>query len=258
MPFATASDGARIHFEIGGAESGRPLMLSNSLGTTLELWERQLGALASFRLIRFDTRGHGRSDAPEGEYAMDQLGRDALAVLDATGVGATAFCGVSMGGGIGQWLAVNAPDRIERLVLANTGAIFGAPDTWRQRIEAVTTGGMDAVAHTVIERWFTPAFRERDPTEVQRVLKMLLTSPPQGYVGCCAAIRDADFRPLLGRIVAHTLVIGGTRDPATPPALAEELAAGIPGAKLLMIEAAHLSANEQPDVFNQAVIDFLR
>lgn len=257
MPFATASDGARIHFEIGGAASGRPLLLSNSLGTTLELWERQLQALSGFRLIRFDTRGHGRSDAPAGEYAMDQLGRDAIAVLDAAGARSADFCGVSMGGGIGQWLAVNAPERIGRLILANTGPVFGAPDTWKQRIEAVRTGGMAAVAQSVIERWFTPEFRERDPAEVERILKMLLASPPQGYAGCCAAIRDANFRPLLGRIAAPTLVIGGSRDPATPPALAEELAANIPGAKLVMIEAAHLSANERPDVFNAAMTEFL-
>lgn len=257
MAFATAPDGARLYYEVEGPADGRPLMLSNSLGTTLELWERQLPALAGFRLVRYDTRGHGRSDAPEGDYAIDQLGRDALAILDAAGVEKTSFCGVSMGGGIGQWLAANAPERIDRLVLANTGAVFGSPDVWRQRIDTVRREGMSAVGPGVIERWFTPEFRERDPDEVGRILDMLLACPPQGYVGCCAAVRDADLRPLLVRIAAPTLVIGGLRDPATPPALAEELAARIAGARLVMIDAAHLSGNEQPQAFNAAVTDFL-
>jgi 3-oxoadipate enol-lactonase len=221
------------------------------------MWDRQLTALSGFRLIRYDPRGHGRSDAPAGEYTLPQLGRDALAVLDAAGVARASFCGISMGGGVGQWLAAEAPARIDRLVLANTGPAFGSPDVWKARIQTVLSEGMGAVAPSVVDRWFTPEFRERDPVEVSRILAMLLACAPHGYAGCCAAIRDANLRPKLSQITAPTLVIGGGRDPATPPALAEELAAGIAGARLVMIDAAHLTPNERPDLFNAALSDFL-
>jgi 3-oxoadipate enol-lactonase len=257
MPFAEAPDGARIHYRLDGPVGAPALMLSNSLGTDLGLWERQLPVLGGYRLLRWDARGHGRSDAPAGPYTMEQLSRDALALLDAAGIARTAYAGVSMGGAIGQWLAMNAPERIAGLVLANTAAQFGTPEVWNSRIETVLRDGMGAVTPAVLERWFTPAFQARDPAEVDRVKAMLLATPPLGYAGCSAAIRDTDFRADLGRISAPTLVIGGEHDPATPPEKARELAANIPGAALVLLDAAHLSGNERPEAFNAALTDFL-
>jgi 3-oxoadipate enol-lactonase len=162
-----------------------------------------------------------------------------------------------MGGAIGQWLAANAAERIEQLVLANTGAVFGSPQIWQQRLEAVRAGGMEAIVDAVVERWFTRGFVERAPETVARVRAMLLATPPQGYAACCAALRDTDYRPLLPRIKAPTLVIGGVHDGATPPERAEELASTIPAARLVMLDASHLAAIEQPAAFDRALLDFL-
>ena len=257
MPFVAAPDGARIHYRLDGPEGAPWLMLSNSLGTDMGLWERQMPALGGYRVVRWDARGHGRSDATPGAYTMEQISRDALAVLDALEIKRTAYCGVSMGGAIGQWLCLNAPERISALGLANTAAQFATPELWNARIEAVRSGGMAALAPAVIERWFTPGFRERDPAEVERINAILLATSADGYAGCSAAIRDTDFRSQLGRIRAPTLVIGGEHDPATPPEKARELAAGIPGAQLVMLDAAHLSGNERPEAFNAALTGFV-
>jgi 3-oxoadipate enol-lactonase len=257
MPYAAAADGSRIHYRLEGPSDAPVLMLSNSLGTDLDLWERQLGAFPGFRVLRYDTRGHGGSDAPAGEYSLDLLGLDAVALLDATGVDRVAFCGISMGGAIAQWLALNAPDRVSRLVLANTAALFGVPAAWEERIETVRRDGMAALAPGILERWFTARFRQASPEAVAPVEAMLLACPPDGYAGCCAALRDIDLRADLARIAAPTLVIGGAHDPATPPERAEELAAGIAGAELVMLDAAHLSNIEQAAAFNAALTRFL-
>lgn len=257
MPFAEAPDGARIHYRLDGPQGAPPLMLSNSLGADLTMWDRQMPALGDFRVLRWDPRGHGRSDAPAGDYTMEQLSRDALALLDALDISRTAYCGLSMGGAIGQWLALNRPGRIGALVLANTAAKFGTPDLWQARIDTALREGMAPLIPAILERWFTPEFRERDPAEVERVKAMLLATPPVGYAGCSAAIRDTDFRAVLGGITPPTLVIGGLHDPATPPEKSEELAAGIAGAELVMLDAAHLSGIERPEAFNAALTGFL-
>ena len=257
MPYATAADGSRIHYRLEGAAGAPVLMLSNALGTSLDLWAPQAGAFPGRSLLRYDPRGHGASDAPSGEYSLDMLGRDALAVLEAARVDRVAFCGISMGGAIGQWLALNAPERVERLVLASTAAVFGTPQVWSERIAMVTRDGMAALTPGTLERWFTAGFRQAHPEAVAAIEAMLLACPPQGYAGCCAALRDIDLRAQLGRIRTPTLVIGGAHDPGTPPERVEELASGIAGAERLVLEAAHISNIEQAGAFNAALTRFL-
>jgi 3-oxoadipate enol-lactonase len=258
MAFATTADGNRLFYRLDGPEGAPVVMFSNSLGTDHTLWDDQAANLASrYRVLRYDTRGHGRSDAPGGEYDMVGLARDVIGLLDHLGIEKVRFCGLSMGGAIGQWLGSHAASRIERLVLANTGAVFGTPQVWQTRIDTVKAGGMAAVVEGVLDRWFTPAFREADPAKVEAVKALLLASPAQGYIGCCAALRDTDFRRFLPEVSVPTLVIGGLHDGASPPERAGELADNIPDARLVMLDASHLSLVEQPQLFDAALVGFL-
>jgi 3-oxoadipate enol-lactonase len=253
-----ADDGCRIALRIDGAADRPPLLLSNSLGTTFHMWDAQMPALsAAFRVIRYDSRGHGQSDAPAGDYSIARLAADALAVLDSLQIETAAFVGLSKGGMVGQWLGAHAPHRLSRLALANTAAWMGPAQGWRSRIETVMRDGMSAITEAVLERWFTPGFRDQAPDAVAPVREMLLATAPQGYAGCCAAIRDMDQRESLKAIRVPTLVIGGLHDPATPPAQAHEIADGVADAKLVMLDAAHLSNIEQPQAFTGALLEFL-
>jgi 3-oxoadipate enol-lactonase len=258
MPLITLDDGCHLSYRIDGAADAPPLVLSNSLGTAVAMWEPQMAALTrDYRVIRYDSRGHGASDAPAGPYTLGRLGQDVLTLLDELDIYRVRFCGLSKGGMVGQWLGINAGQRLERLVLANTAAYMGPPESWQGRMDLVTAQGMGAVTEAVIERWFTPGFVAANPEAVDRVRQLLLATRPQGYVGCCAAIRDMDQRPQLGAITVPTLVIGGVADPATPPEKAEELHASIKGSSLVMLEAAHLSNVEQAEAFTAALLDFL-
>jgi 3-oxoadipate enol-lactonase len=257
MPFAQGQ-GARIHYEIEGPEDGPVLLLSNSLGTDLGMWSPQMPSLAArYRVLRYDSRGHGRSEAPEGPYTIDMLGQDAVAVLDAAGVKRALFCGLSKGGMVGQWLGVNAPNRVGRLVLANTAAFIGAPEVWNQRIETVRAQGMAAIVPGVIDRWFTKPFQERAPDSVARIRDMLLATDPEGYAACCAAVRDMDQRQTIGAIRVPTLVIAGRHDLATSPEQGRLIADTIPGARFLELDAAHLSNIEAEAAFTRALLEFL-
>ena len=257
MPFAQGQ-GARIHYEIEGPEDGPVLLLSNSLGTDLGMWSPQMPSLAArYRVLRYDSRGHGRSEAPEGPYTIDMLGQDAVAVLDAAGVERALFCGLSKGGMVGQWLGVNAPDRVGRLVLANTAAFIGAPEVWNQRIETVRAQGMAAIVPGVIDRWFTKPFQERAPDSVARIRDMLLATDPEGYAACCAAVRDMDQRQAISAIRVPTLVIAGRHDLATSPEQGRLIADTVPGARFLELDAAHLSNIEAEAAFTHALLDFL-
>jgi 3-oxoadipate enol-lactonase len=257
MPFAQGQ-GARIHYEIEGPEDGPVLLLSNSLGTDLGMWSPQIPSLAArYRVLRYDSRGHGRSEAPEGPYIIDMLGQDAVAVLDAAGVKRALFCGLSKGGMVGQWLGVNAPNRVGRLVLANTAAFIGAPEVWNQRIETVRAQGMAAIVPGVIDRWFTKPFQERAPDSVARIRDMLLATDPEGYAACCAAVRDMDQRQTIGAIRVPTLVIAGRHDLATSPEQGRLIADTIPGARFLELDAAHLSNIEAEAAFTRALLEFL-
>jgi 3-oxoadipate enol-lactonase len=257
MPFVQANN-ARLFYRFDGPPEATVLVLSNSLGTDLGMWDSQLTDFAKrFRVLRYDSRGHGQSEVTPGPYSIADLGRDALALLDAIGLGRVRFCGLSKGGMVGMWLGSNAPDRIERMVLCNTSAQLGTPELWNPRIELVRRGGMEAVTPSVLERWFTSDFRARAPQAVEKVRRMLLATPPEGYAACCAAIRDMDQREAIRSIRAPALVVAGVHDPATPPSHGREIAGRIPGATLVELEAAHLSNIEAADQFTAAVLDFL-
>lgn len=253
-----ADDGCAIAFDYRPAE-GRPvLLLSPSLGTAMALFEPQLEAFeARYAVLRYDPRGHGASDGVPGGSSMDRLGRDVIGLLDHLGIARAHFLGVSLGGMVGQWLGYRAPERLLRLVLANTSAYMGPPDGWAGRIAAVTTQGMDVVADAVIERWFTTDFQRDHPARVDHARAMLVTTDPQGYAACSAAIRDMDLRPTAHLVAAPTLVVAGLRDPATPPDHARFLAETIRGARLVELDVAHLANLEQSFAFNAAVGAFL-
>ncbi|MDZ7895812.1 MAG: 3-oxoadipate enol-lactonase [Sphingobium sp.] len=255
----TTGDGCAIAWRMDGPADAPVLMLSNSLGTDMHMWDAQIAAWsARFRVLRYDQRGHGRSGAPSGSYSIDRLGRDAIELLDALGIDKVDFCGLSLGGMIGQWLGVRATDRLRRLVLANTSSFMGPPSAWDARIELVRQQGMEPLTQASVARWFTPEFAQTGRAAIAPVEAMLLATSPDGYAGSCAAIRDMDMRRMIALIETPALIIGGTLDPATPPPHSEALAAGIAGAQLLMLDAAHLSNVELPEAFAQAVLDFVR
>ena len=257
MPTIEAN-GVQLRYEIDGPSDGPVLALSNSLGTDVSMWAPQLPAFSKqFRVVRYDTRGHGASAVTPGPYTIEQLARDAIALLDGLGIERAHFCGLSMGGMVGMWLGVNAPQRINKLVLCNTAARIGPPELWNTRIENVRKGGMEAIATAVIERWFTPPFRERSASAIEPVRRTLVATPPDGYIACCAAVRDMDQREAIARIGTPTLVIAGAQDAATPPEDGRFLAEKIPGAKYVELEAAHLSNIEVVDGFTDAVLRFL-
>jgi 3-oxoadipate enol-lactonase len=248
-----------IKFEVDGEAGAPPLLLINSIGSTREMWARQMDAFrAAFRVIRYDARGHGRSSVPRGPYAVSQLGADALAILDDVGAQAAHVCGISLGGITAQWIALNAPDRVRGLVLANTAARIGTVDSWTERVAVVHQNGMSAVADLAMERWFTPSFRERDPETVRAFQTMVQNCPTEGYLGCCAALRDADLRDQVSAITAPTLLIASTADTATPPEGLEFLRERISGSELVTLDSAHLSNVECAEAFTAAVTDFLK
>lgn len=252
------SDGCRLCCEIDGPPGAPALLLVNGIGCTTDLWFRQLPRLSErYRVIRYNARGHAGSDVPPGDYTLGQLGRDAAAVIDALAGGRAHVCGLSLGGITALWLAVHAPDRVGGLVLANTAARIGTVESWAERIALVRAKGMAGVADLSIPRWLTEPFRRREPQTVARIRRMLESCPPDGYLGCCAALRDADLRGALGGVQAPTLVIGSSEDRLTPLSAAELLRDGIPGARLATFDCAHLSNVEQPDRFTAAVEAFL-
>jgi 3-oxoadipate enol-lactonase len=258
MPVITADDGCPINVQVDGPESAPALMLSNSLGTTLAMWEPQVAVFTrDFRLVRFDRRGHGGSGVPKGPYSMERLERDALAVLDALGLRKVSWCGLSMGGMEGMWLGANAPERFERLILSNTNCYFPDKNAWNDRLKFAREKGLAALVGANMERWFTKGFRERDPQAIARMSAMFVATPLDGYIACGEAVRDMDHRPLLPKITVPTLVIAGRHAPATTLEAGEYLRDHIPGAAMTVLDAAHISNVEQPTQYNAAVLDFL-
>ena len=258
MPFHTTDDGCRLAYEVTGPETAPALVLSHSLGTDRGLWNWQAPAFATrYRVLRYDTRGHGASDAPAGDYALERLGRDVLSLMDGAGLGHAHVCGVSLGGLTSLWLGIHAPARVHRLVLANTAARVGSLEFWTDRMRVVAAGGLEAIAEVTMQRWFTERFRRAEPEVVARMRATMQQVPVAGYLGCCAALRDADLRELPARVHAPSLVVTGTHDVATPPAAGAWLAGAIPGARLLDLDAAHLSNVECAPAFTEAVLAFL-
>jgi 3-oxoadipate enol-lactonase len=251
-----AREGGTIHWQAEGPENGPALLFSNSLGSDLDLWQPQLDAVGNHRVIRYDTRGHGRSTGTSS-WTIDLLGQDAVAVLDAAGVERADFVGISLGGLTGMWLGIHAPARVGKLVLANTGAKIGTPETWNQRISAVQTEGLRAIADSVLARWFTPGFTASHPDVVARIRHTLVHTPPHGYIACCEAIREADLRNQIAAIASPVLVVTGRHDLSTPPALGEFIRTRIEGASLVELDSAHISNVEQAEAFNRAMLGFL-
>jgi 3-oxoadipate enol-lactonase len=249
-----------LHHEIDGPESGAALLMGGSLGTTLAMWDPQLPRLAGdTRLIRFDHRGHGGSPGPDGPYSIEDLGGDVLALLDRLGLERASYCGLSIGGMVGQWLAINAPARIEKLVLICTSAYLPPADGWRQRAATVRQAGTpEAVADGVLARWFTEPYARGHPDVIARHRRMLSSTPAEAYASCCEAIAALDLRADLARIAASTLVIAGEQDPATPPAHGRTIAAAVPGARLEVLDgAAHLASVERASEVTGLIADHL-
>ena len=252
-------DGCPLWVEVEGPAHAPVLMLSSSLGTDLHMWDAQVARFAQrFRLVRYDRRGHGKSGVPAGPYTMERLGRDALAIADGLRLAKFHWCGLSMGGMEGMWLAANAPQRIDRLILCNTSSCFADRNIWNEGIKAIRgSGSLAPLADRIMSFWFSPEFRARSPATVAVMKAMLAATPVEGYVGCCEAIRDMDHRDILLRIAARTLVIAGRQDQATPLAAPQFIHSRIAGAALRILDAAHISNIEQPMAFSEAVLDFL-
>jgi 3-oxoadipate enol-lactonase len=257
MSFIDLNSG-RFNYSLDGPSEAPVLLLSNSLGADLAMWEQQMPALVrEFRVLRYDTRGHGLSAVTPGPYTIEGLAGDAIEILDALDIQRAHFCGLSMGGMTGIWLGIHAPHRLNKLVLCNTAARIGTPDIWNARIAKVREGGMAAIASAVIPRWFTDKFIAGAPEKVESMRQMLLRSPAEGYVASCEAIRDMDQREQAARIKAPTLVIAGSHDGVTTPADSRLLCEKIHGAEYVELKASHLSNIEASHSFTDAVVKFL-
>jgi 3-oxoadipate enol-lactonase len=257
MPVAS-TDSIELNYRIDGDEGLPWLVLSNGLGLDLTMWNPQIPALSHrFRVLRYDTRGHGASSTPAEPFAIEQLGRDVLILLDRLDVARTHFCGFSMGGIIGMWLGIHAPQRLNRLVLAHTAARIGPTSMWHERIDTVNAKGMQAISDAAMRRWFTAGFIASQPAIVNALKASMEHTSAEGYVRCCAAIRDADFQDSIDRISTQTLILGGAQDVATTPADARFLAQRIAGSFAMEIDSAHLSNVEKPQEFSEALLSFL-
>lgn len=259
MPYA-AVNGTELHYRIDGDRHGSApwLVLSNSLGSDISMWTPQVAALsAHFRVLRYDTRGHGHSEAPEGPYTIEQLTGDVLGLMDTLKIARANFCGLSMGGLTGVALAARHADRIERVVLCNTAARIGSPEVWVPRAAKARAEGLLALADAVLPRWFTPEFFEREPVALSMIRDVFVHTDKEGYASNCDAIDAADLRPEAPGITVPALVISGTHDLAATPAQGRELAQAIPGARYVELDASHLSNIEKVEAFTKTVLDFL-
>jgi 3-oxoadipate enol-lactonase len=238
-----------VHHVVDGPPDAPAVVLSHSLGASVDFWEPQVAALARrFRVVRYDLRGHGRSPVPPGPYQIADLGGDLVALLDRLGLARAHLCGLSLGGMLSLWVAAHHPARVDRLVVCCASALLGPPASWAERAALVRARGTAAVADAVAARWVTPGFRERHPERVATLRAMIAATPTEGYAACCGAIERMDLRPDLGAIRAPTLTIAGAQDPATPPEHLAAIAAAIPGARTVVIDgAAHAANVEQPE-----------
>jgi 3-oxoadipate enol-lactonase len=255
---ALCIDDIHLFFQTVGDPANPCLVLSNSLGTDLHMWDAQASALSSdFHVVRYDTRGHGQSERGSSPLDIDRLGHDVIALLDHLAIERAHFCGISMGGLTGQWLGIHAPERIDKLVLANTSARIGSAEAWNTRAALVRSDGMDSVADGAAARWFSQAFIERDPKTAARMIEGLRRQSPSGYAACCDALAQADLRGSVATISADTLIIAGRHDPVTTIGDAEWLVAQVSGARMSVVEASHLSNIEASEDFNTILRRFL-
>lgn len=249
----------RLHYRIDGQPGAPWLLFCNSLGTDLTMWDRQVADLSNdFRILRYDRRGHGLSSAPPQPYTLAELGGDALALLDALQIERVHFCGLSIGGLIGQWLGIHASGRIGRLVVAATSARIGTREGWAARIEAVQRDGLAPLVAGTQERWFTEVFRQSDPVVVANILNHFVGTSIDGYVGCCAALAGADLRAEIDRIACPVLAISGTDDPVCPPADLEHIAGAVADGRHVSLPGRHLVNVESASAFSAIIRDFLK
>jgi 3-oxoadipate enol-lactonase len=248
-----------VAFTVDGPEDAPTVVLSNSLGSTPAMWDPQFPALAErFRVVRYDHRGHGRSPVPPAPYELADLGADVIALLDRLGLEQVRWCGLSLGGMVGMWMAINAPERIDRLVLCCTSARLGPPEMWADRAATVRAQGVDAIADAGLQRWLSPGFIEREPEIAAGIRAMLVATPAEGYAACCGVIERMDQVPELGAIRAATLVIAAEDDPATPPEHGALIASTVPGAQLAVVkDARHLATIEQPGAMTELILGHL-
>jgi 3-oxoadipate enol-lactonase len=260
MPLAQVN-GTTLNYRFDGPEQGVVVILSNSLATNLTMWDYQVPTLvkAGYRVLRYDSRGHGQSAVPPGAYSIEMLTSDAIGLMDSLGLDKVHFCGLSMGGMVGQMLGARYGDRLISLVLSSTSANISPRELWDERIESVRKSGMAAVVDSTIERWFTRKGRESLVAEVDRIRKMILSMPVEGYCSCCAAIRDMDLSEVIQTISNRVMIIVGEHDQGTPVATAQSIHEKIALSELRIITgAAHLVSVEQADVFNTTLLEFIR
>ncbi len=256
-------DGRRIVYRIDGprepAPDAKTIVLINSLGTTIHMWEPQLPSLdARMGVVRYDQRGHGQSESAPGPYSVELLGLDLLDLVDALAVRRVYLCGLSLGGMVALWFAAHFPERVERAVFADTAARIGTAEGWNARIAAVKRGGMASIRDMVVNRFLSREFCARRPEVASLVGEMVEATDPDGYMASCAALRDADLSPLLSRIQAPSLVLSAELDESTPTHQGRELHEAIRGSRFVVLkEAAHLSNLEQSDLFNRYVTEFI-
>src|SRR6202521_5712136 len=256
MATPTAID---LNFRADGPPGAPVLVLSHALGLSLAQWDPQVAPLSrAFRVVRYDHRGHGGSPVPAGPYAIEELRLELIYLLDRLRLDRVSFCGLSLGGMVGMWVAANAPERIDLLVLCCTTARMPRPDDFAVRARTVREHGIEPIAQALIGRWFTRRFRVHHPDTVARIRDVLLSTPREGYAGACEAIAQMNLRDELPRITAPTLVIGAEQDQSTPPEKSREIAEGISGAVLVVIpDAAHIANVEQPDAVSNQILDHL-
>jgi len=258
MAFVKAGD-ITVHYRLSGPEGAPVVMFSNSIGTSFQIWDAVAEALSQrFRVLCYDTRGHGLSDVTQGPYSMALLARDCVHLLDALGIDSAHFCGLSIGGMIAQQLAAEHGGRVDRLVLCDTGMRIGTPEMWRERARNTRGPGLESMAEAVLQRWFTADFFRREPASLAGYRNMLVRTPAEGYAGACEAIRDADLQASTRTIAAKTLVVCGSEDIATPPAMSREIAEAVPDARVEeIVGAAHLPCVEQPRLLAKVIAGFL-
>jgi 3-oxoadipate enol-lactonase len=252
----------QINYELSGKTGAPVVVLSHSLASNLQMWNPQIDAVnPRFQVLRYDTRGHGNSDAASGSYTLELLAEDVIGLLDALGMDRVHFVGLSMGGMIGQCLALSHPHRLKSLALCDTASVFlaEAQPVWQERMEKARKKGMGALVEETLERWFTPVFLRQNPPMVQLIREEILATPVAGYVGCAEAIRRLDYLDRISEIKTPTLIIVGEEDPGMPVSAAEAMHKHVPKSKLVVLPSArHLSNVEQAEAFNAALLEFLK
>ncbi|MEE2998787.1 MAG: 3-oxoadipate enol-lactonase [Pseudomonadota bacterium] len=258
MPVACVN-GVEINYRWDGQENHPVLILSNSLTTNFNLWNDQVASFTKhFRVLRYDNRGHGGSSSPPGEYSIDDIGSDILALMDYLEVERASLCGISLGGMVGMWLGINAGPRMDKLVICNTSSDLSPPDPWQDRIDKVMSHGMEAIITGALERFLSESFRKNVSPKIDLIKSMIRSCDVLGYSGCCAAVRDMNLTSELPRIKNPTLIVAGELDPSTPVAHSELIKQNVVGSSMVVIDGvAHLSNIEEPVEFNKAVLNFL-